>query len=43
MLESLVSRNIFTVKTGDGFYRYHAIFRSSLLEMVDKNQVALLR
>ena len=43
MLESLVSRNIFTIKTGDGFYRYHALFRSGLLEMGDKNQMPLLR
>jgi len=32
ILESLVSRNIFTIKTGGGFYRYHALFRSSLLD-----------
>jgi LuxR family maltose regulon positive regulatory protein len=43
MLESLVSRNIFTLKIGNGFYRYHALFRSSLLEMGDKEQMPLLR
>jgi LuxR family maltose regulon positive regulatory protein len=43
MLESLVSRNIFTVKTSDGFYRYHALFRSGLLEAGDKDQIPLLR
>jgi len=43
MLESLVSRNIFTIKTGNGFYRYHALFRRSLLEMGDKDQMPLLR
>ena len=43
MLESLVSRNIFTIKTGDGFYRYHALFRSSLLETIDNDQILLLR
>jgi LuxR family maltose regulon positive regulatory protein len=43
MLESLVSRNIFTIKTGVGFYRYHALFRSSLLEMGDKSQIPLLQ
>ena len=43
MLESLVSRNIFTIKTGDGFYRYHALFRSGLLETEDKDQIPLLR
>jgi tetratricopeptide (TPR) repeat protein len=43
MLESLVSRNIFTIKTGDGFYRYHALFRSSLMETADIDQMPLLR
>ncbi len=43
MLESLVSRNIFTIKTGDGFYRYHALFRSGLMETTDKDQIPLLR
>ena len=43
MLESLVSRNLFTVKTGDGFYRYHALFRSGLLETGDNDQMLLLR
>jgi len=43
ILESLVSRNIFTIKTGGGFYRYHALFRSGLLESWDKSQMALLR
>jgi len=42
MLKSLVSRNIFTVKTGEGFYRYHALFRSGLLEAEDKDQIPLL-
>lgn len=42
MLESLVSRNIFTVKTSEGFYRYHALFRSSLLDMADKNETSIL-
>lgn len=32
MLESLVSRNLFTMKTGSG-YRYHALFRQALLEI----------
>jgi ATP/maltotriose-dependent transcriptional regulator MalT len=35
MLESLASRNIFTVKTGGGFYRYHTLFRNSLLKDKD--------
>ena len=32
ILESLVSRNIFTIKTGGGFYRYHPLFLSHLPE-----------
>ena len=44
MLESLVTRNIFTFKTGDGLYRYHALFRKNLLEMgAGKQSVGLLR
>ena len=43
MLESLVARNIFTIKTSGGFYRYHALFRSSLLEMGDKPQIPFLQ
>ncbi|MGI5850253.1 MAG: hypothetical protein ACOX8Q_09375, partial [Christensenellales bacterium] len=43
ILESLVSRNIFTIKTSDGLYHYHALFRSSLLETGDKKQIPLLR
>ncbi len=42
MLESLVSRNIFTIKTSGGFYRYHALFRSGLLKAGDKHQIPLL-
>ena len=42
MLESLVSRNLFTVKTGKGFYRYHALFRNSLQEAGEKSQKPLL-
>ncbi|HYE82522.1 MAG TPA: hypothetical protein VEG39_10225 [Clostridia bacterium] len=36
LLESLVSRNIFTIKTSSGQYRYHALFREYLLETGDK-------
>ena len=36
MLES-PSRNIFTIKTYDGFYRYHAFQRSA--ETEDKDQI----
>ncbi|HBC92706.1 MAG TPA: hypothetical protein DCZ10_07315 [Pelotomaculum sp.] len=43
ILESLVARNIFTIKTGGGFYRYHALFRNSLLEAGDKSQKLLLQ
>ena len=43
ILESLVSRNIFTIKTGAGFYHYHALFRSSLLEAGDRSQQPLLQ
>jgi DNA-binding SARP family transcriptional activator len=42
MLESLTARNIFTIKTGGGFFRYHSLFRSSLLETGDKSQRLLL-
>ncbi|MGI6434556.1 MAG: AAA family ATPase [Syntrophomonadaceae bacterium] len=43
ILESLVSRNFFTVKTGAGFYRYHALFRNSLLEAGEQSQKTLLQ
>lgn len=43
MLESLVSRNIFTIRTADGHYRYHALFRESLLEDVDVMQINTLQ
>ncbi|MEN6347836.1 MAG: hypothetical protein ABFD08_00350 [Syntrophomonas sp.] len=35
ILENLVARNIFTIKTGGGHYRYHALFREYLLEGPD--------
>ena len=34
LLESLVAHNLFTVKTGSG-YRYHALFRQSLLDSAE--------
>lgn len=43
MLENLVSRNMFTIKTGGGLYRYHALFREGLLETVDDSQKCLLQ
>lgn len=42
ILESLVSRNIFTIKTCEGFYRYHALFRNTLLDTGEKSQEPLL-
>jgi LuxR family maltose regulon positive regulatory protein len=42
ILDNLVSKNMFTVKTSEGFYRYHALFKSSLMEMADKEETALL-
>ncbi len=42
ILESLVSRNIFIIKTSEGFYRYHSLFRNSLLEAGDKSQKPVL-
>lgn len=38
LLESLVSRSIFTVKTGSGHYRYHALFRNGLMEAGDASR-----
>ncbi len=43
MLESLVNRNIFTIKTSNGLYRYHTLFKNSLLERMDNVQRSLLR
>lgn len=43
MLDNLVSSNFFTLKISGGFYRYHALFRSSLLEYEDKVQTACLQ
>lgn len=38
ILESLVSRNMFTSKTGNDKYRYHALFRDGLLETGDRSR-----
>lgn len=43
MLESLVARNLFTIKTGGEHYRYHALFKKCLLETGDVLQQLLLR
>ena len=38
-----VSRNIFTTKTGEGFYCYHSLFRQSLLKTVNQTSKAWLQ
>ncbi|NLV15585.1 MAG: hypothetical protein GXY50_00005, partial [Syntrophomonadaceae bacterium] len=43
ILENLVSRNIFTTKTGEGFYRYHSLFRHSLLMTGNQSSMAWLQ
>lgn len=43
LLNSLVTRNIFTVKTDGGYYRYHALFRDYLLENTEKGHCAQLQ
>lgn len=42
-LESLVMRNIFTVKTIGGYYRYHTLFREYLLGLTESTQAASLQ
>ena len=43
MLNSLTSRNLFTVKTGEGHYRYHALFQKCLLKMLEPVRIPELR
>lgn len=43
LLESLVTRNIFTIKTEDGHYRYHTLFRDYLLKNIDSTRSDLLQ
>lgn len=43
LLENLVTRNIFTIKTGGGYYRYHTLFRDYLLKNIDGAQSGLLQ
>lgn len=43
LLESLVTRNIFTIKTVSGQYRYHPLFRDYLLENAEDSQASLLQ
>ncbi|KJS02352.1 MAG: hypothetical protein VR68_03145 [Peptococcaceae bacterium BRH_c4a] len=42
LFESLVSRNIFTIRTDNGLYRYHSLFREYLLEGTEDLQRFLL-
>ena len=43
LLESLVARNIFTIKTDGGYYRYHALFRDYLMEYSEAGRGAELQ
>ncbi len=43
ILESLVTRNIFTIKTEGGYYRYHTLFRDYLLKNTDSARSDLLQ
>jgi hypothetical protein len=43
LLESLVARNIFTIKTDGGYYRYHTLFRDYLLQNTDDAESGLLQ
>ena len=43
ILESLVARNIFIIKTDGGNYRYHTLFREYLLEYSEGSQVFTLQ
>lgn len=38
LLNNLVNRNIFTIKTKGGQFRYHTLFRMHLLKNIDSNQ-----
>lgn len=42
ILENLASHNIFTIKTSNGLYRYHALFQEHLLEHTVTSQNVLL-
>ena len=42
ILESLATRNLFTLQTGNANYRYHALFREYLLEGVAERQKILV-
>jgi ATP/maltotriose-dependent transcriptional regulator MalT len=46
ILNSLAARNLFTVKSGEGRFRYHALFKSCLQEMLqpeEKDRIAAMR
>ena len=43
ILNSLTARNLFTIKTGEGHYRYHALFKKSLLDMLEPEEIAELK
>lgn len=43
ILENLVLRNMFTIKTDSGHYRYHSLFREYLLNDVPSKQCLILR
>ena len=43
ILDSLTSRNLFTVKTGEGHYRCHALFQKCLLKMLEPARISELR
>jgi tetratricopeptide (TPR) repeat protein len=43
ILESLVARNIFIIKTDGGNYRYHTLFREYLLDCSEDSQVFWLQ
>lgn len=43
ILENLVIRNLFTVKSANGLYRYHALFKNCLLKASDKAKNILLQ
>ena len=42
LLESLSTRNFFTIKTDGGYYRYHPLFREYLLGLVEEDQELML-
>lgn len=43
LLDSLIARGIFTVKTEGGYYRYHPLFREYLLSLEDTDRKKLLQ